>query len=53
MSGTLGGPSSAPGGYPITPAKPIASQTRSKSRGRLFEKREVDPPSSPDPSPPP
>jgi len=51
MSGTLGESSSAPGGYPITPAKPIASHIRSKSRGRLLEKREFDPPSSPDPSP--
>jgi len=53
MSGTLGGSSSTPGGYSITPAKPIASRTRSKSRGRLLEKREFDPPSSPDPSSPP
>ena len=48
----LGGSSSVPGEYPITLAKPIASRTRSKSRERLLEKREFDPSSSPDPSPP-
>ena len=55
MSSTPGEPSSALGGYPLTPLlkDQISQRTRSKSRGRrtaLFPPKTPSPPESPEPS---